>query len=116
MVLDVIGGDYVARNLTACRVGGAIVQVGVMGGGTRRGAGRRAADPSRSAGSARCCGPRPLEEKIAVTPALRARPGAAVRVGVLRPVIDRSFPLEQVAGAHEHVASNANVGKVLLTL
>ena len=34
--------------------------------------------------------------------------------GVLRPVIDRTFRLDEVAAAHEYVASNANVGKVLL--
>ena len=36
--------------------------------------------------------------------------------GVLRPVIDRVYPLDQVAEAHEYVGTNANVGKVLLTV
>ena len=36
--------------------------------------------------------------------------------GALRPVIDSTYSLDQVAAAHEYVATNANVGKVLLTL
>jgi putative PIG3 family NAD(P)H quinone oxidoreductase len=115
VVLDVVGGDYVARNLRSCRVGGSIVQVGIMGGGnaevpvglllTRRvhwiGTVLRG---------------RPIEEKIAVTRRCEHDLVPLYESGVLRPVIDRSYPLERVAEAHEYVGTNANVGKVLLTI
>jgi putative PIG3 family NAD(P)H quinone oxidoreductase len=115
VVLDVVGGDYAARNLRACRVGGTIVQVGIMGGGnaevplglllTRRihwvGTVLRA---------------RPIEEKIAVTRRCEHDLVPLYESGVLTPVIDRVLPLDRVAEAHEYVASNANVGKVLLTV
>jgi NADPH2:quinone reductase len=115
VVLDVVGGDYAARNLQSCRIGGAIVQVGIMGGGnaevplglllTRRI--RWIGTVLRS---------RPIEEKIAVTRRCEHDLVPLYESGVLSPVIDRSYPLESVAEAHEYVASNANVGKVLLTV
>ena len=115
-MLDVIGGDYVARNLKACRVGGSIVQVGVMGGGTaeRSPVGQLLSRRIRWVGTV--LRGRPIEEKIAVTAAASTIWCRCTTTGVLRPVIDSRYPLEAVARAQEYVASNANVGKVLLTL
>lgn len=115
VVLDVIGGDYVARNLRATRIGGTIVQVGVMGGG-------EATVPVGALLTRRVhwvgtvLRGRPIEEKIAVTRRCEHDLVPLYAAGVLRPVIDSRFPLELVADAHRHVAANANVGKVLLTL
>src|SRR5690606_38946854 len=115
VVLDVVGGDYVPRNLAACRVGGRIVQVGVMGGG-------RADVPvgvllsRRISWIGTVLRSRPIEEKIAVSRRCRHDLVPLFEQGVLQPVIDRRYPLEADAAAHEYVASNANVGKVLLTL
>ena len=66
VVLDVIGGEYVARNLRSCRVGGTIVQVGIMGGGTAEvPVGLLLTRRVRWIGTV--LRGRPLEEKIAVT-------------------------------------------------
>ena len=113
VVLDVVGGEYVARNLAATRVGGRILQVGVMGGG-------RADVPAgellrkRIAWIGTVLRARPLEEKIAVSRRCAHDLLPLFDTGVLRPVIDRRYRLDQVAEAQEYVASNANVGKVLL--
>jgi NADPH2:quinone reductase len=115
VVLDVIGGDYVVRNLQSCRVGGTIVQVGVMGGGNAQvPVGLLLTRRIHWVGTV--LRGRPIEEKIAVTRRCEHDLVPLYESGVLRPVIDRSYPLEQVAEAHEYVGSNANVGKVLLTL
>lgn len=115
VVLDVIGGDYVVRNLQSCRVGGTIVQVGVMGGGNAQvPVGLLLTRRIHWVGTV--LRGRPIEEKIAVTRRCEHDLVPLYESGVLRPVIDRSYPLEQVADAHEYVGSNANVGKVLLTL
>ena len=113
VVLDVIGGEYVARNLAATRVGGRIVQVGVMGGG-------RADVPAgellrkRITWIGTVLRARPVEEKIAVSRRCAHDLLPLFGSGALRPVIDRRYRLDQVAEAQEYVASNANVGKVLL--
>lgn len=115
VVLDVVGGDYVPRNLRASRIGGRIVQVGVMGGGS-------AEVPVGMLLSRRISWigtvlrSRPVEEKIAVTRRCAHDLLPLFERGTLRPVIDRSYSLDDVAAAHEYVASNTNVGKVLLTL
>lgn len=113
VVLDVIGGDYLTRNLTCLRTGGTIVQVGVMG------------DPMATfplglllPKRARLVGTvlraRPLEEKIAVTQRFAREVLPLFDDGRCRPVIDRRFRLDDVADAHRHMEDNANVGKILI--
>jgi NADPH:quinone reductase-like Zn-dependent oxidoreductase len=115
VVLDVIGGDYVARNLASTRVDGTIVQVGVMGGG----------DAQVPVGNllmrritwiGTTLRARPLEAKIAVSQRCAHDLLPLFESGTLRPVIDRRVALDDIAEAHAHVASNANVGKVLVTV
>jgi putative PIG3 family NAD(P)H quinone oxidoreductase len=114
VVLDVVGGDYVARNLSACRVGGTVVQVGILRGGNAEvPVGTLLTRRIRWVGTV--LRGRPIEEKIAVTQRCAHDLVPLYDAGVVRPVIDRVLPIEQVAAAHEHVAANANVGKVLLT-
>jgi putative PIG3 family NAD(P)H quinone oxidoreductase len=115
VVLDVVGGSYVERNLRSCRVGGTIVQVGVMGGGSAEvPVGLLLTRRIRWVGTV--LRGRPIEEKIAVTRRCEHDLVPLYEAGALRPVIDRTYALEDVAAAHEHVGANANVGKVLLTL
>jgi NADPH:quinone reductase-like Zn-dependent oxidoreductase len=57
---------------------------------------------------------RPIEEKIAITRRFATEMGGYLADGTLRPVIDARFPLDEVAAAHERMASNANVGKIVL--
>lgn len=112
-VLDVIGGDEVARNLRAVAIDGTIVQVGLLGGGSttvevglilqRRitwiGTTLRA---------------RPLERKIELSQRFRAEVVPLFESGALRPVIDSRYALDDIADAHRHMAADANVGKILI--
>ncbi len=113
VVLDVVGGDYLARNLDALAVGGSIVQVGVM------------ADamatfplglllPKRARLVGTVLRARPLEEKIAVTAEFARQVLPLFEQGRCQVVIDRRYTLEEVADAHRHMETNANVGKILL--
>jgi len=113
VVLDVIGGDYVARNVRAAAVGARIVQVGVMGGGTAEvPVGEML--PRRVSLVGTVLRGRPLEEKLAVTQRCAHDLLPLFDAGVLRPVVDRRLSLWDVAEAHEVVAANATVGKVVL--
>jgi NADPH2:quinone reductase len=118
-VLDVVGGEEIDRNLRAVAPRGTIVQVGLMGGGsTQVNVGLLLAKRAHWVGTTLRA--RPLEEKIAITrrfaaemlPLFRAADGRAP----LRPVIDCTFPLERIAEAHELMASNANAGKIVITV
>jgi putative PIG3 family NAD(P)H quinone oxidoreductase len=113
VVLDVIGGDYLARNLDALRVGGRIVQVGVMGSGS-------ATFPlgamlaKRAALIGTVLRGRPLEEKIALAQRFEREVLPFFTTGACRPVIDSRFGLEDVADAHRRMESNVNIGKIVL--
>lgn len=115
VVLDVVGGEYLERNLGALRTKGTIVQVGTMAGG----------NPTVNLGllmmrRARLIGTvlraRPLEEKIALSQRFAQEVVPLFDTGALAPVIDSRYPREQAADAHRRMESNATVGKVLLTL
>lgn len=113
VVLDVIGGDYVDRNVAALRVGGRIVQVGVMGGGVVP-VNLGMLLPKRASLIGTVLRARPLEEKIAITQRFAAELLPLFDTGVLRPVIDSRYALDDIAAAHAHMAANANVGKILI--
>ena len=112
-VLDVIGGDYLPRNLDAIRVGGTIVQVGVMGGGqVTFNLGMLL--PKRAHLVGTVLRARPLEEKVASTRRFGAEVVPAIESGLVAPVIDRRFALTEIVAAHVHMESNANVGKIVI--
>ena len=115
VVLDVVGGDYVERNVAALAVKGRIIQVGVMAGkpvpfnvGALLG--------KRATITGTVLRARPLEEKIAVSRRFAAEMLPLFGNGSLRPVVDSTYPLESIGDAHVHMASNANVGKIVITV
>ncbi len=112
-VLDVVGGDYLPRNVKALRIGGTIVQVGVMGGG-RTEIDLGALLPKRAHLVGTVLRARPLEEKVAASRAFVAEVVPAIEAGHVHPVIDRRFSLADIAEAHRYLETNANVGKVLI--
>lgn len=115
VVLDVIGGDYVERNVACLAVKGRIIQVGVMAGKpVPFNVGALLAKRASITGTVLRA--RPLEEKIALTQRFIAEVLPLFESGALRPVIDSTYPLEKVADAHVRMASNANVGKIILTV
>lgn len=115
VVLDVIGGDYLARNLKALRVGGTIVQVGVMGGGSTT-LDLGSLLPKRAHLVGTVLRARPLEQKIEATRRFAAQVIPAIEAGIVRPVIDRRFPLRDIVDAHRYLETNANVGKILIDI
>jgi putative PIG3 family NAD(P)H quinone oxidoreductase len=115
VVLDVIGGDEVDRNLQAVALRGTIVQVGLMGGGrTPVNVGLLLAKRSHWVGTT--LRTRPLEEKLAVTRRFAAEMLPLFDDGRLRPVIDSRFSFEAIAEAHRHMEANANAGKIVVTI
>lgn len=113
VVLDVIGGDYLERNLDALATQGTIVQVGAMGGGSATFTlGKMLYKRARLIGTVLRA--RPLEEKVAISRRFGREVVPLFDEGLLKPVIDRRFPLDAVVEAHRYMESNANVGKILL--
>ncbi len=113
VVLDVIGGDYLPRNVAVVALGGRIIQVGVM-----------AAKPvafdvgtllmKRASVTGTTLRARPIEEKIAISQEFAAQLLPHVATGALLPVIDSRYSLDDVADAHRRMEQNANAGKLVL--
>lgn len=112
-VLDVIGGDEVNRNIAALAVGGRIVQVGLMAGGSPP-VNIGMLLPKRATIVGTVLRARPLEEKIAVTRRFATEMLPLFEAKAVRPVIDGRFPLADIRLAHERMEANANVGKILI--
>jgi NADPH2:quinone reductase len=113
VILDVIGGDYVERNIDAVAVGGRIIQVGVMGGGiTSVNVGKLL--PKRAALIGTVLRARPIEEKIAITCRFGAEILPLFDRALVAPVIDRRFSLDDIALAHAAMEANENVGKIVI--
>lgn len=115
VILDVIGGDYVERNVASLAVKGHIIQVGVMAGkplpfnvGLLLG--------KRASITGTVLRARPLDEKIAITQRFIAEMLPLFGTGALKPVIDSTYPIAEIAKGHEFMASNGNVGKIVIDI
>ena len=115
VVLDVVGGDEIDRNMQAVAPKGTIVQVGLMGGGsTTVNVGLLLTKRITWVGTV--LRPRPIEEKVALTRRFAAEMLPLFDGGGLAPVIDSTFTFDAIADAHRHMEANANVGKILITI
>jgi putative PIG3 family NAD(P)H quinone oxidoreductase len=115
VVLDVVGGDEADHNLAAVRTRGCIVQVGLLGGAEASvNVGPLLAKRVHWVGTV--LRGRPIEERIAISRRFAEEVLPLFASGVLHPVIDRRFPLADVADAHRMMEADANVGKLLLDI
>ena len=114
VILDHIGARYLPRDLEALAPGGRVVVIGSMGGvktaeiDVTRLLGRR----QQIIGSTLRA--RPVAEKAAIVSGFLERFGDDLAAGTIRPVIDRAFPMAQVAEAHRAMAAD-HFGKIVLT-
>jgi len=114
VILDIVGGDYIARDLAALAVEGRLVVIGFMGGDTatidfRRVLGRRLTITGST------LRPRTAAEKGEIATALRWEVWPLLEQGVVKPVVYRTFPLEDAAEAHRLMESSEHIGKIVLT-
>ena len=115
LILELVGGPYLAEDLAAVARRGRIVVVGTMGG---------ASAPldlglllrSRAAVIGTVLRPRPLEEKIAATRAFGREVLPLVAAGRVKPVVDAVLPLDAAREGHARMERNESFGKLVLAL
>ena len=115
VVLDVIGGDYLAKNLQCLKIQGRIIQVGAMGGPVASFA-LGALLPKRASLIGTVLRSRPIEQKIEANQLFVAELLPRFEDGSLKPVIDSRYPLADIAAAHTYMETNANIGKILIDI
>ena len=114
VVLDIVGGSYVNRDLAALAMDGRVVVIGFMEGeptatvDLRRILGRRLT----ITGSA--LRPRSVKEKGDIADALLREVWPLIERGVVKPIVDRTFPLPEAAAAHRLMESGEHIGKIVL--
>jgi len=113
VVLDMVGGDYFAKDLDALNTGGRIVFIASLGGGeVTLPIGRLMQKRGVVTGST--LRPRPADEKARLAAAVEATVWPWIAAGKVRPQVDATFPLAEAAKAHAHLEAGDHVGKIVL--
>jgi NADPH2:quinone reductase len=115
VVLDIIGGPYLERNLNALAEDGRLVIIGLMGGPTAE-ANLGLMLTRRLTITAATLRARSVDAKAALARQVVAEVWPGFADGALRPVIDRVMPLAQASEAHALMESSEHIGKIVLTV
>lgn len=115
LILDMVGGDYVARNMSALAIEGRLVQIALMSNAPgvvdfgkllRR----------RLTLTGSTLRPRSVAEKGEIAAALRREVWPLLEAGRVKPQVYRTFPLADAAGAHALMESSTHIGKIILVV
>ncbi|GAC1449908.1 MAG: NAD(P)H-quinone oxidoreductase [Pseudarthrobacter sp.] len=115
VILDVVGAKYLAQNVDALADYGRLVVIGLLG-GVRAELDLGQLLRKRAAVVATALRPRPVEEKGAIMNAVRESVWPLIVDGRIRPLVAKTFPLDQVSEAHRYFDSGDHVGKILLVM
>ena len=113
VILDMVGGDYFARNIDALAVEGRLVEIATLHGikaelNIQTIMGRRLTITGST------LRPRPVADKGAIAAELRDQIWPLLESGAVKPIIHATFPLRDAAMAHRMMESSAHIGKLLL--
>jgi putative PIG3 family NAD(P)H quinone oxidoreductase len=113
VILDIMGGAYLQRNIAALAIGGRLVVIGLQGGATAEldlGTMLR----RRLTVHAASLRARPVAEKAVVVAGVRDVVWPLILSGQVKPVIDTIVPLAEAARAHQLMEAGQHIGKILL--
>jgi putative PIG3 family NAD(P)H quinone oxidoreductase len=113
VILDPVGASYLAENLEALTLNGRLVLIGLMGGSRSEiDLAKLMMKRLRVVGSTLRA--RPLEEKASIMAELGQYVWPKISQGEIVPIIQQVFPIQAASEAHELVASDGTIGKVVL--
>ena len=115
VILDMVGGDYVARNLRCIAMHGRIVNIAFQK-GSKVEVDLLPIMVKRLTLTGSTLRPRTVAEKAEIARSLEARVWPLFAVGRCKPAIFKTFPLADAAGAHRLMESSQHVGKIVLTV
>jgi NADPH2:quinone reductase len=115
IVLDMVGGDYVPRNISVAADNGRIVNIAFLG-GARVEVNLGQVMRKRLTLTGSTLRGRSAAEKGAIAHDLKTRIWPLLESGVIKPVVHAVFPLAQAADAHRLMAESSHIGKIVLTI
>lgn len=115
VILDMVGGNYLPRNLELLAMEGRLVQIALLG-GARAELDLGIVMRRRLTITGSTLRPQSVEAKARIASALESHVWPLITDGTLRPVIHATFPLERAADAHRVLEQGDHVGKVVLVV
>lgn len=113
VILDMVGGDYVDRNLDALAIEGRLVQIAFLG-GDRIEASFLKLLLKRLTWTGSTLRPRSIEQKAEIAHKLETKVWPLMASGKLKPVIHQTFALKDAAAAHAAMEASDHIGKLML--
>lgn len=114
VILDMVAGDYVVRELGCLADDGRLVIIGVQG-GLKSGFDAGQVLRRRLTITGSTLRPRPVAFKAAIAQALRSNVWPLIEAGRIKPVVHSRFAAGDAAQAHQLMESNQHIGKIVLT-
>ncbi len=115
VILDMVGGDYVSRDMDALAVDGRLVSIAVQG-GVKAQINILTMMQKRLTLTGSTLRTRPVAEKGAIAAALKQHVWPLLESGTVSPLIHATFPLRDAAAAHVEIESGAHIGKLVLVV
>lgn len=113
VILDMVGGDYLARDVRALALEGRLVMIAFLG-GAKTELNFAQVMTKRLTITGSTLRPQSDESKARIAAALEAEVWPLIAAGRIRPVMDRTYPLAEAASAHTRMESSAHIGKIVL--
>lgn len=115
VILDMVGASYFDRNLELLKMRGRLVFIATLGGNqVTLDISKLMRKRARLIGSV--LRPRTLDEKHEIKDLFMNRCWSLIQRGLIRPVIDATFPVAEANAAHARMANNENIGKIVLKI
>jgi len=114
VILDMVGGEYIQRNMSAAALWGRIVNIAYQA-GMQASVNFAPMLMKRLSLLATTLRARSNDEKGAIRDALLREVWPLIEAGRIKPVVDRTFPLADAGAAHARMAKSDHIGKILLT-
>ncbi|MEM8572515.1 MAG: NAD(P)H-quinone oxidoreductase [Pseudomonadota bacterium] len=115
VILDMVGGDYIPRNVRALGTGGRLVMIAFLAGPVAE-LNFAQMMVKRLTLTGSTLRPQSVAAKAAIATALRQEVWPLLDEGKIAPVMDQSFPLERAADAHARMESSVHIGKIVLNV
>lgn len=115
VILDMVGGDYLPRNIRCLKPDGRLVQIALMR-GTKGELDLARVMTRRLTVTGSTLRPQSVAAKAAIAVALREKVWPLIAAGEIAPVIHATFALAEAAKAHELMESGSHIGKIVLTV